>query len=70
MLMSVAQSVRFRKASLRLAAATAELRTCHEQASLLASQQEEALREFKQVLTEATGLNVELGLAGRAPVPA
>ena len=70
MLMTVAQSVRFRKASLRLAAATAELRTCHEQAQRIAGEQEEALREFKQVLTDATGINVELGLAARAVVPA
>lgn len=66
MLMSVAQGVRFRKASLKLAAATAELKTCHEQASLLATQQEEALQEFRAVVADVTGLNIDLGVAEHA----
>jgi hypothetical protein len=71
MLMTVAQSIRFRKASLALAAATAELRTCMEQADAIAARQEAALHEFRAIITEATGINIELGLMHRPdPVPA
>jgi hypothetical protein len=73
MLMTVAHSVRFRKASLRLAATTAELRTAHAQCDRIAAEQEDALREFRTVVADATGLSIELGLTpseARIPAPA
>jgi hypothetical protein len=69
MLMTVAQSVRFRKASLALAAANAEMRTALAQTDAIAQRQEDALQEFRAVIADATGLSIELGLI-RTPVPA
>jgi hypothetical protein len=58
---------RFQKASLKLQAATAELRTALSQADELAHQQENALQEFRDAISDCTGVDINLGMAYRVP---